>query len=194
MLLWGKLLGVSDDFEALGLPPRPYLDPDTVQGQFRDLAARIHPDRCGGDPEPLARLNNARKTLLSDAARLRHLLDITFSLPTSPSSVPPDFQLFSLIGTIGRDVDTLVAKRTQAASALTAALLHQQTTRLESSIADTSKRLAALRGEILEDIRRLDRLWPDVSAADLAAISSRAAYCERWTESLRQVGVRLAGG
>jgi len=185
---------VSDAFAALGLPRRPYLAPVTVQERFRDLAARLHPDRCGGDPEPLARLNAARKTLLSNAARLSHLRELTFPAAPPRSLPSPDFELFSLLGSLGNNVETLVGKRAQSISSLTAALLHQEAAQLESSIAQASKKLGALHEEILAEIQRLDAMWPDTSSETLAEISNRAAYCERWTESLRQAGIRLAGG
>jgi len=194
LFLRGKFFGVSDAFAALGLPRRPSIEPAAVQESFRSLAARLHPDRCGGDPAPLARINAARKTLLSNAARLRHLLDLTFPPASPPAPPPPDFQLFSQIGALGRSIDAFADQRERSTSALSAALLRQEAARLEAVLSDASTKLGTLRAGIEADIRRLDALWPDVPPAELSSLAGRATFIERWEETLRQSEIRLAGG
>lgn len=185
---------MTDAFAELGVPRRPLLDPSLVEARFRELAASSHPDRNGGDPAALTRLNAARKTLSSDASRLRHLLEITFPAFTPEAGFSPDFEMFSLVGTLSRSAEALAAKRDLATSSIAAALLQQETLALQNSLQAAAETLAARQRDLLEKICALDARWPDVPAADLAGLAENAAYCEKWSESLRRAGVRLLGG
>lgn len=185
---------MTDAFAELGVPRRPHVDPSLVEARFRERAASSHPDRNGGDPAALTRLNAARKTLSSEAARLRHLLEITFPALPPEARFSPDFEMFSLVGTLSRAAEALAAKRDLATSSIATALLQQETLTLQSSLQEAAKTLAAKQRDLSEKIRALDARWPDVPAAALAELAENAAFCERWSESLRRAGVRLLGG
>jgi curved DNA-binding protein CbpA len=189
-----ELLRVTNAFDELGVPSRPQVDPSDVEARFRERAAREHPDRNGGDPSALARLNEARKTLSSDASRLRHLLKITFPGFSPEARFSQDFEMFSLVGGLVRSVEALAAKRDQTTSSIAAALLQQESGTLKTSLKAADKILAARRDNLADEIRSLDARWPDVTASELARLSENATFCEKWSESLRQAGVRLLGG
>lgn len=185
---------MTDAFAELGVPRRPQVDPSLVEARFRERAASSHPDRNGGDATALARLNAARKTLCSEASRLRHLLEITFPAFTPEATFSPDFEMFSLVGGLSQSAEALAAKRDLATSSIAAALLQQETIALQTSLQAAAESLAARQRDLSEKIRALDARWPDVPAADLADLGENAAFCERWSESLRRAGVRLLGG
>ncbi|MFQ3670979.1 MAG: hypothetical protein SNJ84_05940, partial [Verrucomicrobiia bacterium] len=69
-----------DPFSLLGLPPRPWLDPDAIDSAFTQRAAASHPDQ---HPTPEAKahavriaadLANAHRTLKKISSRLGALL------------------------------------------------------------------------------------------------------------------------
>ena len=185
---------MTDAFAEMGLERRPLLDPAAVQSRYLELAPSRHPDRLGGDPAPLTRLNEARRILSSPPARLRHLLDLTFPGAASPTECSPDFELFSLVGNLTSSAESLAEKRERAGSALALALLKSETLALEKSLASASKKMAGLREKIEATIRHANDRWPDVVPQDLARLAGESAFCDRWTESLRRAGVKLLGG
>lgn len=185
---------MTDAFAELGVPRRPHVDPTLVEARFRERAASSHPDRNGGDAAALTRLNAARKTLSSEASRLRHLLEITFPAFTPEPGLSPDFEMFSLVGGLSQSAEALAAKRDLATSSIAAALLQKETVALQTSLQAAAKTLAARQHDLSEKIRAIDAGWPDVPAATLAELAENAAFCEKWSESLRRAGVRLLGG
>lgn len=185
---------MTDAFAELGVPRRPHVDRTLVESNFRERAAACHPDRNGGDPSALARLNAARKTLSSEAARLKHLLAIAFPTFAPQTRFSPDFEMFSLVGTLARSAEALATKRESASSALAAALLEKESVALQDSVREAARVLGARRDEVSEQLLALDAKWPDIPAEELAGLAENAAFCERWSESLRLARLRLLGG
>jgi molecular chaperone HscB len=74
----------ADHFALLQLPRQQALDPDLLDRNFRELQARVHPDRhahAGAADQRLAmqwatRVNEAYQTLKSPLARARYLLGL----------------------------------------------------------------------------------------------------------------------
>ena len=73
---------MADDFFAwLGMPRRPWLDPEAVKERFHTLSREHHPDQqaAGSNAETdaaFARLNAAQAALRDPKARLRCLLEL----------------------------------------------------------------------------------------------------------------------
>jgi molecular chaperone HscB len=91
----------SNHFELFGLSPAFGIDTETLEKAYREIQARVHPDRfaAAGDAERRAslqwttRVNEAYSTLKSPLTRARHLLelrgvDVAFETNTA---MPPDF-------------------------------------------------------------------------------------------------------
>ena len=96
-----KALTSSNHFELFGLSPVFGIDTETLERAYREIQARVHPDRfaAAGDAERRAslqwttRVNEAYSTLKSPLARAKHLLelqgvDVAFETNTA---MPPDF-------------------------------------------------------------------------------------------------------
>jgi molecular chaperone HscB len=91
----------SSAFELFGLPPAFSIDMDSLEKAYREIQARVHPDRfaAAGDAERRAslqwttRVNEAYTTLKSPVQRGKHLLelngiDVAFETNTA---MPPEF-------------------------------------------------------------------------------------------------------
>ena len=97
----GKASTSSSHFELFGLSPRFQLDAVALERAYREIQARVHPDRFAhaGDAERRAslqwttRVNEAYETLKHPVARASHLLalrgvDVAFETNTA---MPPEF-------------------------------------------------------------------------------------------------------
>jgi molecular chaperone HscB len=96
----GKAL-TSDHFELFGLEPAFALNADSLESAYRDIQAKVHPDRFAhsGDAERRAslqwttRVNEAYRTLRDPVQRAKHILelhgvDVAFETNTA---MPADF-------------------------------------------------------------------------------------------------------
>lgn len=96
-----KALTSSNHFELFGLSPVFGIDTEALERAYREIQARVHPDRfaAAGDAERRAslqwttRVNEAYATLKSPLSRAKHLLelngvDVGFETNTA---MPPDF-------------------------------------------------------------------------------------------------------
>src|SRR5258705_13693228 len=80
----GKASTSSSHFELFGLSPRFQLDAVALERAYREIQARVHPDRFAhaGDAERRASLqwttrgNEAYRTLKSPVQRGKHLLEL----------------------------------------------------------------------------------------------------------------------
>jgi molecular chaperone HscB len=101
----GKAL-TSSAFELFGLQPAFSLDMDALEKAYREIQARVHPDRfaAASDAERRAsmqwttRVNEAYRTLRSPVQRGKHLLelngiDVAFETNTA---MPPEFLMHQM--------------------------------------------------------------------------------------------------
>lgn len=185
---------MTDAFAEFGIGRRPLLDRRAVDARYHGLAALRHPDRLAGDQAPLTRLNEARKILLSDPARLLHLLHLTFPEAPAANSFSPDFEIFSLIGNLEKSTAAFMQKYEQTDSPIAKALLKTEAVALENAVREAGEKIDALGRLVLSKIRDLDSRWPDVTAGELARVAEEAAFFQKWSESLRKSSVSLLGG
>lgn len=185
---------MTDAFAEFGFEKRPWLDPQVLQSRYHELASIRHPDRCGGVPHPLSRLNEARGILASPSSRLRHLLNF-LPPPANPEChFQPDFDLFSSVGDLSRRAEILATKRDQATSPLTAVLAKSEIDTLEKELLPAVERLNGLARALEEKILGLDARWPDVRADELAVLAEEDGFYQNWQRTLREARTRLLGG
>src|SRR5437879_13019459 len=113
----GKASTSSSHFDLFGLTPRFQLDAVALERAYREIQARVHPDRFAhaGDAERRAslqwttRVNEAYRTLKDPLQRARHLLelrgvDVAFETNTA---MPADFlvQQMALRESLEEDVE-----------------------------------------------------------------------------------------
>ena len=192
MFLRGKLFRVTDAFAEFGVEKRPWLDPVMLQSRYHELAAVRHPDKCGGDPLPLARLNEARRILASPPARLGHLLALTAKTGMADKKFGPDFELFSLVGTLTKKAEQISEKRD--ASPLAAAVVRAEAGLLQKEISSALDRINLQIHELEKKVRAMDTIWPDVLPQDLSFLAEEFSFLIKWRQSLRAARTRLLGG
>jgi molecular chaperone HscB len=86
-------------FDLLGLPARYAIDGGELERNYRELLARVHPDRYASDApaaqrESLARatlVNEAYRTLKGPVTRARYLLQLRGRDADAGATLPPDF-------------------------------------------------------------------------------------------------------
>ena len=166
---------MENHFELFGLEPGYALDSERLEQAYRDIQARIHPDRFAhaGDADRRAsmqwttRVNEAYRTLKSPLERARYLLelngvDVGFETNTT---MPPDF--------LGRQLELREAlelaqgeKDAGALERLRAALRiekHEMESILGETL-DTRRDYAAAAG-LVRKLKFLDRFDAEIDSA-----------------------------
>ena len=166
---------MHNHFELFGLAPAFALETEALEKSYRDIQARVHPDRFAhaGDAERRAslqwttRVNEAYRTLKDPVQRGKHLLelhgiDVAFETNTQ---MPTDFLMQQLelreeleSATGGKDSSRLDGLRSR---------LRLQKKRLEHEIAqaiDTHKDYPGA-AELVRKLMFLDRLDSEIDAA-----------------------------
>ena len=167
--------GLQNHFELFGLPPSYGMDEEILEKAYREIQARVHPDRFAhaGDAERRAslqwttRVNEAYRTLKNPVQRGRHLLelsgiDVAFETNTQ---MPTDFLMQQLelreeleAATGGKDSSRLDGLRSR---------LRLQETKLESEIAEAidGKKDYAGAAELVRKLMFLERLDAEIDSA-----------------------------
>ena len=185
-----------DFFALLGVPRRPFLDPESVKDVFHRLSRTEHPDQQTAPSTDLdaafARLNQAQAALRDPKARLRHLLELEYPQVklSGPANVPASLaDHFAPIHGLLREVDGLLAKKAVAPSALARALLVRGELALRERAEENSAEVDALHAAALDDLRAFDARWeprPPDAGAVLHDFYQRFAYLSRWAEQFRE--------
>jgi curved DNA-binding protein CbpA len=181
---------VTDAFAEFGVERRPWLDPASLRARYHELAAVRHPDKCGGDPLPLARLNEARGILSSPALRLRHLLALDTTREMTAEKFAPDFGLFSEVGMLTKMAGKISGENHSASSPTATA----EAASLENKISAALERINLQLESLEEKIRSLDAFWPDGNPNELNRIAEEFSYLKKWRDSLRAARTLLLGG
>ena len=188
-----------DPFALLGLPRRPWLEPETVKEAFHRLGRELHPDAAGdaGDAGRFAALNEAQATLADPRRRLSSLLAWEFGdggASSAPAPVPVALGnlVFPTQGFL-QTVDGFLARKAAASGALARALLAREEWTLREETETRLVELETLLGAALDDLRRFDaERWDDDAmrapdaAATLRGLRDRLSYLGRWTEQFRE--------
>ncbi len=181
-----------DHFAILGLPRRPWLDPDVLKGAFHRLSSTLHPDvPRTGDAAHFTALNTAHTVLREPASRLRHLLELTAPEALAAASSPPLAlaDLFMQIAGVRRRLDAFLEKRKAATSPLARALLASEENELSRELHTTLGQLEAAETASLAEVRLLDADWGAPAAPAIASLVGayhRLAYLARWLAQTRE--------
>lgn len=187
----------EDFFALLGVPRRPWLDPEQVKDKFHALSREQHPDQqaTGSNAETdavFARLNAAQTALRDPKARLRCLIEIEYPeiKLSGPAAVPGTLaDLFAPIHELLGRIDALLAKKAASPSALARALLAREELSLQEAAQERLGALETLHAQALEELESFDAEWegrlPN-AAGQLHGFYQRFAYLSRWTDQLRE--------
>jgi len=199
---------MTDCFELLQEPRRPWLDADALKARFLELSAAAHPDRVHGGTESerahanarSAELNAAYNTLRESRDRLFHLLELERGAPSRDIQRIPagTMDLFVEIGQFCRDADTFLATNPNSESPMLKLQRMRQALEWSDRLM-ALQRQVNLRREVLETtLRGLNAAWesaPPPSDPDrknhlpLESLEDAAramSYVSRWTSQLQE--------
>jgi molecular chaperone HscB len=166
---------MQNHFELFGLPPSYGLDEQLLEKAYREIQAKVHPDRFAhaGDAERRAslqwttRVNEAYRTLRDPVQRGRHLLelhgvDVAFETNTQ---MPTDFLMQQL--ELREELEAAAAKKDPSRLDHLRAGLSSSKEVLEKDIAaaiDTRQDYAGA-AELVRKLMFLDRLDSEIDLA-----------------------------
>jgi len=199
---------MTDCFELLQEPRRPWLDADALKARFLELSAAAHPDRVHGGTESerahanarSAEVNAAYNTLRESRDRLFHLLELERGAPSRDIQRIPagTMDLFVEIGQCCRDADTFLATNPNSESPMLKLQRMRQALEWSDRLM-ALQRQVNLRREVLETtLRGLNAAWesaPPPSDPDrknhlpLESLEDAAramSYVSRWTSQLQE--------
>ncbi|MSR66086.1 MAG: J domain-containing protein [Pedosphaera sp.] len=200
---------MTDCFALFGQPRRPWLDAGLIKEIFLERSTRTHPDKIQDPVEKaaaqwrFAELNAAHETLRDPQRRLTHLL--TLERGAKPSEVhaisPGTADLFLAVGQLTGGVESFLAKRAAANTALQKAQLYPRALDWVDKLNAFCKSLGKEREGLLDALRKLDSSWnspatpPPAAALDeLEVICHQLRYLDRWEALLRQHSLTLQLG
>jgi curved DNA-binding protein CbpA len=196
---------MTDYFAVLRFSRRPWLDPEKLKEEYQRLTLEYHPDTKvgrsappGRDPSPptFAEVNEAYRVLSNPKLRLQHLLGLETSASSDATSVPAELmEPFMQTATVVRDADSMLQKLRGATNALSKSLLRSEVVSLQERTVLMLNDLQDAYDLAIENLRQLDEVWMSnrsEAVEQLANLSRRFAYLERWLEQLRERQFQLS--
>lgn len=176
----------GDAFATLGLSRRAALTEEEIQAAYFSRSKEE-----GLDQEEL---NAAFQTLSAPEKRLKHLLEFAGSPETKAwrAVVMPEdlMRLFSKVGTLKAESESLLKRRAAAGSALAKALLEPQVLKLREAGEEIATQLSAELDALVQTFPELDH---DIAAgADgawmrVAVCQAHLAYLTKWQAQVREL-------
>ena len=166
---------MQNHFELFGFEPAYALDPERLERTYRDIQAKVHPDRFAhaGDAERRAsmqwttRVNEAYRTLRNPLLRARYLLELNgvqAALETN-TSMPPGFLMLQMEQREG--LELAAAERDAGALHRMRAALRIEKRGLEDALAEQldARRDYGAAAELVRKLMFLEKLDAEIDAA-----------------------------
>lgn len=196
---------MPDYFALLNVPRRPWLDPDSLKGNFLILSAALHPDRVDQSLPAekhaanarAAGLNAAYQCLREPRERLRHLLELELGAkPSDLTQVPEDLMaLFFAIGKQLRAVDALLVEKSSATSPLLQVQLFERGQDWVAKLGALRQTIVIRRDALLGELELMNAAWEtsaDQLLARLQEIWRLLSFYERWLAQIQERVVKLS--
>ena len=199
---------MTDCFELLQEPRRPWLDADALKAQFLELSASTHPDRFHGAPEAdrnaanarSAELNAAYNTLRETRDRLFHLLELERGSPSRDIQRIPagTMDLFVEIGQACRDADAFLAANPESESPMLRLQRMRQALTWSERLMGLQRQVNARRETLEAALRSMNAAFESApppgspergGQLPLEALEECAramSYVSRWTSQLQE--------
>ena len=181
---------MTSAFEILGIPSGLVFTEDGLREAFREAGKRVHPDAGGKDGEFVA-LREALAVISSPSRRLRHWLELRGTPGEVRGSIDPSLmELFSAVGAVTQQAETVIRKREEARSALVRAMLEGETQVCREAVEQAISRVE-------KQITRECSEFPKLEAAVVvnvehaSEIARNLAFLEKWRAGLRACFSRL---
>jgi len=199
---------MTDCFQLLAAPRRPWLDPDWLKQQFLDRSARVHPDKIHAASEAdkaaaaraFAELNAAHLCLAEPKTRLLHLLELELGAkPKDIQQIPVQLaDLFAEVAGQCRHTDGFLAEKARATSPLVQVELFERSQEWLEKLDGLQQKLDAFNQRLAAELQALDARWLAVDAttrpavlAELEDLYRLLGYFNRWNRQLLERKVAL---
>jgi len=176
----------ADAFATLGLPRRAALAETEIQTAYFSRSKE-----AGQDQESL---NAAFQTLIAPEKRLKHLLEL--AAPPEAKAwravVMPEelMRLFSKVGTLKAESESLLKRRAAAGSALSKALMEPLVLKLRETGEEVAAQLAGELEQLAAGFAALDQAveeGADDAWNRVAACQAHLAYLTKWQAQVREL-------
>lgn len=196
---------MPDYFALLQEPRRPWLDAEILKTRFLTRSAAVHPDRVHEASEAdkqvanhaYTELNAAYQCLREPRTRIRHLLELELGAkPSDLTDIPNDLmELFSTVGKVFREVDTLLAEKSGTNSPLLLVQLFERSQDLVEKLGGVRELILPRRDGLFRELKALDDAWAGVSPKPtqrLLEIWRVLSFYERWLAQIQERVVQLS--
>lgn len=177
-------------YEILGLSQRLTIAADEIHTAFRLAGKSLHPD-AGGDGAAFEQLRHARNILLSPSMRLEHWLALQGQTLDYRGTIDPALMdLFTTIGHVLQQAETMARRRRTTATALGLAMLEDDTLILRDCIEDQIACVDRAISEQTSNFPKWDQALPEIAISAPAIRNLR--FLEKWKASLRSAYASLS--
>jgi curved DNA-binding protein CbpA len=199
---------VTDYFDFLQEPRRPWLEPDSLKQKFHALSSGAHPDKIHSANEieksaaakKFAELNAAYNCLLEPKLRLLHLLELERGAkPKDIQEIPSTLaDLFAEVAAVCKSADNFLVEKSKITSPLLQVQFFERAQKWIEQLNLLQKKLGDLRGNLLNELKLLDAAWIAADAKARAEFLPRLeelyrpfSYFNRWNNQIQERVVQL---
>ena len=175
---------MTDAFQILGIRPALVLSDEALRDAYREVGKRTHPDAGGGEGE-FAALREAFAIVSSPSRRLRHWLVLRGTPGDVRGSIEPSLMdMFTDVGAVTQQAETLIRKRDEAKSALVRAMLEGETQLCREAV---ERAIFQVETRIASECAAFPNFekFPDLDLEAAAKIARNLAFLEKWRGGLR---------
>lgn len=194
---------MSDPFETLSLPARPWLNSSDLQARFHALASQTHPDANTSSEQKSAatnfsEINEAHRALSNPVSRLEHLLnreapDELEALQKADLSLDLS-ELFMKVATLLREANTFHQQQSLSLSPVSRAVIRAEHLSLKHDLDRTLKRVDDLWHQCEQQIQAADSVWDRRTPGilrQLATVLREMKFLQRWRVQLREARFQM---
>lgn len=179
---------MNDAFQILCLNPGLVISDEILRDAYREAGKRLHPDAGGADGE-FAALREAFAVLSSPSRRLRHWLELRGTPGELRGTIDPAMMdLFSEVGAVTQQAESVIRKRDKAKSALVHAMLEVETQLCRESVERVISKVESGIGRECAKFPELEKT-PDREVA--SQVARNLTFLEKWRAGLRGCFSRL---
>jgi curved DNA-binding protein CbpA len=205
---------MTDYFELLSEPRRPWLDAEALKSRFLQLSTEVHPDRFHNAPPQekaeagrrYAELNTAWQCLSEPKERLLHLMELEQGArPRDVQRIPPGtVDLFMEVGQLCREADAFISERGKVTSPMLRVQMFERGLEWTDQLNAVQARVNSMNDALALELQSMNAAWDTAPPAGqpartaalplerLEQVYRSLSYAGRWTEQLQERLVQLA--
>ena len=170
-----------DIFDQLGVPRQLVLADEVLEGRFRELGKKAHPD-AGGAASEFEQLRGAYEQLKSPARRIRAVLGSGEERGSVPGEV---MDLFGPVAEAIQGVEDFLKERAAARSALGRAVLDGGMPALKGELERLTGLLGELEGDFVARFEGFDSGGWESCKEEMGEVGRGLIFVEKWLGQLR---------